>query len=523
MISWNWPLLDIYWIPEIISHIDSTNSPPWDIIGRDLILLSPNKMFSKHLLIQVKLFLTEFGLITEKSGNIFLNTLPGRNNIVNFLQNAYNNSNESWAISFRNLHEKKQLFEYRKDAACSDHYLYFLSSQSSFRQWGSFFEFINQAFLVDHNKLAPISSITLDMLKDTNFLDIIIKRRNDPRMLIEIKSTHQKGDSLLFTKGESKISITNDNNIIPRINPDIFLTIKPSDDPEFFLHTVDKAIGEYNNYVQTLYGQYITNDLGTYLYSAKLLFDYFVWGGKNILCDYVDPGTINRLKYIWENTLKIRIPLTFWNEFPKVYTATTHLCWGILYFSNYLNRPLTQMCFDEEAIKHKYINNKLFIRGKRSRVSLTKIMQTVWLIYNKSSLPEVQSKAQKIQIAINDLFAIDSNYLPQDMIDRKIILDKISEYIFISDSDKEELINKRENNPTFTQNPLLHRLGSIVNYNTIKETKYFSALLRLKERVDKYEFRLSNEVKRLNNDFDNNIHLSFTYNSSKLKEKLKFV
>jgi hypothetical protein len=361
------------------------------------------------------------------------------------------------------------------------------------------------------------------MLKDTNFLDIIIKRRNDPRMLIEIKSTHQKGDSLLFTKGESKISITNDNNIIPRINPDIFLTIKPSDDPEFFLHTVDKAIGEYNNYVQTLYGQYITNDLGTYLYSAKLLFDYFVWGGKNILCDYVDPGTINRLKYIWENTLKIRIPLTFWNEFPKVYTATTHLCWGILYFSNYLNRPLTQMCFDEEAIKHKYINNKLFIRGKRSRVSLTKIMQTVWLIYNKSSLPEVQSKAQKIQIAINDLFAIDSNYLPQDMIDRKIILDKISEYIFISDSDKEELINKRENNPTFTQNPLLHRLGSIVNYNTIKETKYFSALLRLKERVDKYEFRLSNEVKRLNNDFDNNIHLSFTYNSSKLKEKLKFV
>jgi hypothetical protein len=361
------------------------------------------------------------------------------------------------------------------------------------------------------------------MLKDTNFLDIIIKRRHDPRRLIDIKSNHQKGDSLFFTKGESKISITNDNNIRPRINPDVFLSIKPSDDPVNFLNIVDKAIGEYNNYVRTLYGQYIINDLETYLYSAKLLFDYFIWGKENILCDYVDFETINRLKHIWENGLKLRIPNTFWKEFPKVYTATTHLCWGILYFSNYLNRPLNQMCFDEDVIKHKYINDKLFIRCKRSRVSLTKIMQTVWLIYNKSSLPETQSKAQKIQFAINDLYTIESNYLPQDSIDRKIILDKISEYVFISDSDIEELVTKGEINPTFIQNPLLKRLAAIVYYNSIKETKYFSALLKLKERVDKFEFRLANEVKRLNNDFDNNIQLSFTINSAKLKEKLNIV
>jgi hypothetical protein len=150
-------------------------------------------------------------------------------------------------------------------------------------------------------------------------------------------------------------------------------------------------------------------------------------------------------------------------------------------------------------------------------------MQTVWLIYNKSSLPETQSKAQKIQFAINDLYTIESNYLPQDSIDRKIILDKISEYVFISDSDIEELVTKGEINPTFIQNPLLKRLAAIVYYNSIKETKYFSALLKLKERVDKFEFRLANEVKRLNNDFDNNIQLSFTINSAKLKEKLNIV
>jgi hypothetical protein len=284
---------------------------------------------------------------------------------------------------------------------------------------------------------------------------------------------------------------------------------------------MDKAIEEYNNYIRTLCKPYLVKDISTYIYSSKLLFDYFVWGKENLVCDYIDPDSIKRLKHIWADILKLKIPLNFWNEFPKVYTATTHIYWNIAYFSNYLNRPTNQISFNQDAISHDYINNKLSIRCRRSRISLVKIMQAVWLVYKKSSLPEIQTKVQQIKKTIENLHEMEFSYLPQDAIDRKFILDKISQYVFISNSDIDELVKGREEIPKYIHDPLLERLSSISDYHNMKESRYFSALLRLKEKVDKFEIQLKNEIKRLDGSFDHNIQFSFDNNIMKLKEILK--
>lgn len=521
MISWNWPLIEINWIPEILIYIDKVPYHSWNIIERDLSLLSPNKKFSKYLFIQVKSFLMDFNLICERNDEISLQVLADKNSIKSHLLNIYRNSDEQWAIFFKTLYENKISFEFRKDNAHLHMGSIFISSPAIFRQWALFFEFIDQAFLIDYKLLIPMSSITPKMVEDVIFLDRMVKRRGDPRLILPLKSKQQKADSLLFTKGETRVSITDDSNISPRIGPKVFCKINASENSELFLQMLDKSIAEYNKEIHTLYEGHITKDVETYIYSSKMLFDYFTYGKENLRCDYIEPDTIKRLKNIWEQSLKVKIPLTFWNEFPKIYTTITHLCWGIVYLCNYLNRPINLIDFDEEIISHAYVNTKLSIRCKRSRISLTKIMQTVSLIYKKTSLPETTTKVWQIKNAIIDLSALESYYLPADPIDRKIVLDQISEHVFLPDSDKTELIKGNEKTLSFSKSPILDTLASIIDFHNMKETKYFSALLRLKERVDKFEIQLNNEINRLENSFDKNIQLSFDNNSRKLMEILR--
>lgn len=520
MISWTWPLLDIKWIPEILRSMRKTTILSWDIIEREFTAYSPNKIFSKYIFNQLKQFLLEFNIVHETNKHLHINFIDNNVSVKEYLNSFYNNCQDQWALSFKSLYYDCITIDFNKLSDYPEIDFSFITTSSVFKQWGSFFEFLDKAFLINSNHLYPLSCISEDHLNNPDFLDSLIKRKRDPRVVVETYSKHSKADKLIYTKGESKISISSDSVISPRIDPEILINALSFKEPEKFMSILDSCIQKYINDIRELYESLIMKDIQSYIYSIKILLDHFIYGNISIDCDYIDDQRKNRLIAIWNNELKLKFPKIFWKELPSVYSSVTHLLWNDIFFSNYLNRNISHLSFNEEILSHKYVNTKLFIRCKRSKVSLLKIMQVVYILISRLNQSDTEGKIQKIQKSSLELSDLEIYYLPKEKIDRKIILDKLSNHISIPDSEKLVLLKERSDNLYLTRNELLNKLSAVYNYYVIQKDIYYSILVNLRNKVDNYEKLLNVEIVNLQSIVNEKEQIFFQNYIGLIKDKL---
>ena len=108
IIHWDWPLISIEWIPEILKSFDHLYEPSWAALFNLLTGELNNQRFGNRTFIHLKNYLLEFSLVEESGKYLILKVKPDKSSLKKYLIDFVCSSSESWHILFQSLSTQKQ-------------------------------------------------------------------------------------------------------------------------------------------------------------------------------------------------------------------------------------------------------------------------------------------------------------------------------------------------------------------------------------------------------------------------------
>ena len=92
-LTWNWPLISIEWIPEILGSFNTIIEPTWIGLQSAMTTNVPHKSFGNRIFSQLKSFLIQTGLVEDRGRYICSRVNPTCDAVRDHLFNYFK---ESW-------------------------------------------------------------------------------------------------------------------------------------------------------------------------------------------------------------------------------------------------------------------------------------------------------------------------------------------------------------------------------------------------------------------------------------------
>jgi hypothetical protein len=430
-LTWQWPLICLEWIPEVLASYDSIIEPSWAGLQRVMTAHVANQSFGIRIFSQLKCFLTDTRLVEQYGTHIRFTIDPKREYVKLHLKMIFDESHDEWADYFRDVYEHRRVITYEdiksEIPAWSD-----VTSYPVFKQWSQYFQFIDLGLLLPDNLFLPISALSNYEYRDYRFIERCLKAvSGDPRHLTGRFSFHSESDSLSWTKGESHIPLSYDSNIDPRFPYELIVTECEDDEAisSDWILRVRSAQEYWDAAITKKLNDVGITDLDELIIHWKYLLDYFLFGNFHFNGDNLDRNTLDSVKRLWQSVRSFRMVDGHWSILPNLFRDITRLYWGVSFFRNSLTRPLPIISDLNTQIFH--LDAKLLksipIKCHKSRRSLYAIQSAIMFIYK----------------ALSPLIDNDVGKSYED--GAKATYDEVMSYIINSDSlDRRELVEELE-------------------------------------------------------------------------------
>ena len=444
-LTWQWPLISIEWLPEIIGSLDRLLEPSWIGLQREMIANIANQSFGRRIFAQLQSLLLETQLIVEDKRYIQATSNSTRQSVIDHLTKLFVDSPEPWANYFRIIADQKIILSFldlkkTTPIAWDDIYKY-----PVFKQWAAFFQFIGLGFLIEKEKFIPESAITTKMLHKKSFLEKCLKTYTDPRLLTGQYSLHTEADFFAWTKGEDNLPISKDPQLNFRIPHEVITN-------RFGLPAkkINKALSSWNQQILKPIKKAITFKLDQLIITHKIFIDYFLFGNRSYDLDFLSKEEMLIIKDKWTSVANFHMNKNIWKTMPKVYNNITRLSFSILYYRNSLQKIINPWdLYNEKLLIAQPTNviKKLPIRSYRTKRHLSNFMDNIYAI-NASISKLIDAKIdKKYKKDVSYLYEESNSFLPKNMIDIETILAEASKLIAI---DSEEVSALKQNlTPSF--------------------------------------------------------------------------
>lgn len=442
-LTWQWPLISLEWLPEIISSLDSLLEPSWVGLQREMTANINNQSFGRRIFAQLQQLLIETELIQEEGRFFYAQTKPIRGDISAHLRTFFENSSEPWAIFFRKISSEKIPITFTNQNTIIAREWKDLSKYSIFKQWAEFFQFTGLGFFIEGETFIPESAFTPNMFEDKLFVEKCIRTNRDPRLLSGHYSLHTEGDFLAWTKGEDNLPISTDPYLVPRI-PHEVIAKHSNDSTEA---KISEAISYWKQQIEETAQETITSNLEQLIITHKIFIDYFLFGSRAYDLDFLSREKLLTIKSIWASVPNFYLNANTWKAIPRLYNNITRLSFSILYYRNSLQRVINPWdLYNEELLTTRVTDTikKLPIRAFRSKRHLSNFLEAIFTINTSISRLIETGTNEKYRNNVSVSYAEAVNFLPKDVIESQSTLDDAAQLIVI---EHEEISNLKHDLP----------------------------------------------------------------------------
>ncbi len=441
--SWSWPLIELEWLPEILSSFDKCIEASWNGLQRELTSRVPNKLFSNKIFKQLKILLIETNLVAEEGRLIKITVNPDKRSLQSHFNNLFHKSSETWASFFTEIHYKRDLLFYSRIKNNPDQLFPEIAYYPVFKQWSKFFQYIDLGFLIDAECFMPESYVTQIEILNSVLIEKCLKANGDPRILSGYHSLHAEADFLSWSKGGDLLPLSDDKELTPRIPHDLIKekwNESSSGTSLNFNNIIVQASESWRQMIYAKLSEHSLSDLNSIIGTCKLFMDHFLFGELDVDNDFLDKDRVNLIKNRWESVSHFKLSGHVWKSIPKLYKDLTRLYWGINFYRNSLRRKDTTGKLYDDSVFQMEIDliKKIPVRCYRSKTSLHSIIKSQISIY-KSILRLPQKVIKQYEVAVRQIVYDLDNYLPENPIERAELLDELSEFIDLREDEKEQL------------------------------------------------------------------------------------
>lgn len=456
-----------------------------------------NKLFG-----QLQTLLTETGLIEETGRHISGNVQPDYSAVRLHLTRLFEKSSDPWANLFRRIYQQKLSLYFDRLAADSVDQWPTIINYSVFKQWADFFQFIGMGFLLDYDHFIPESAITDSMCNDSKFVARCLKAIGDPRCITAQRSLHTAGDSLRWTKGEDHLPLTDDVSLHPRIPLELVLQEWRQNMNQLgaWRSALEKAHEAWRTEIFRELSQYPFSDPLSFVYTAKHVLDFFIFGRLQHDTDFLDKERLHVARNRWSSIPGFKLSRHIWQNLPSSYSDISRLYWGICYYRTSLRNPsITRSRYDEAALRISDMNHMkaLPIRCTRSKRSLFGLFKTCHSIYKALSTLVDNGTALKHRERLNDLISFLSEYLPSDSLERLELLDDLEQVLDLEQGERKNLLL----HPDLTlaqgsvDSPVINLCARHHQYLKLVENPHVVTIQTVQKRLDTIKRQLISDMR----------------------------
>jgi hypothetical protein len=508
-LSWEWSLISLEWIPDILSSIDTLIEPSWMGLHRAMTTQVANRSFANHIFSQLQTLLKETELIQEIGRHIATSVKPDSSNVKHHLFKYFNESFQPWAKFFRIVSKGKFELDFNQIVKDPPEQWPEIAKFPIFKQWAQFFQYIGLGYLVANDHFIPDSVIKDERYLNIEFVERCLKATEDPRYLTGTFSLHTEADFLAWTMGEDHLPVSDDSGLSPRIPYDQILKERETNKNKTGAwHTaLTNASDIWKQSIIALLSEYPFSNLDKLIYTCKHLIDFFLFGQSMYDTDSLDKENIYTIKKKWKSVKHFMMSEQIWKNLPNLYRDIARLYWGLSYYRNSLRKPLLAVnLYDESVFNYKdFIKIKeLPIKCFRSRRTLQSILKNFAAIYK--SLSRLIDKRVGIHYEQHTKKLFDStiNYLPSNSLDLVDLLNDLENLVELHPEEKirlkkfpsMDIIFGYPNNPTLQLCFWVHRYYDLLTIPQIKTVN------NIRKRLDTLEKRLTDEINHYQKSLD---------------------
>jgi len=436
-LTWQWPLIAYEWVPNILQCLDHLIEPTWEGLKREMRANVVNEAFSNRITEQLKVFLTQTGLVLNSGRIIKTVVKPEYNHVKAHLIPLLVPPNYGYSRLYAYISANKLKLDYENLKQTILDQWPKIADYSIFRQWNRLYQYVGYGIVHD-KQFIPSTAISRHMVNDFKFMQTSFKSIGDPRLLTGCDSLHSECDFLAWTKGEDLLPITSDKKIIPRIPREEILSEWDRQVSQLDAwHTA--LLSGRNKWTASINGLMSSKceiDLETFIFTIKNMLDVFLFNQLTPNDDYIGKDKIHSIKTRWEKTKHFVISKQFWISLPSLYKDVTRLYWGAFYYRNSLKRPI-KGTIDTTIFENTSLDlTSIHIRCFRSKRTLQNIYQIMSYLYTTLERMARIDANQLYQSKVNEIKKQLNTYLPTNAIDRHELLGLADAYCSLDDNDK---------------------------------------------------------------------------------------
>lgn len=160
----------------------------------------------------------------------------------------------------------------------------------------------------------------------------------DIRQLTGKESKHVKADFLVIYRNEYAPPISDDPNLIPRIESRLLPDLPTS--PFLFLKGIHRLRRSWQLQIRSILGGIALEDFSAFITYAKDMLDLLFWGRCVPLRSTISVEDLSRVSDRFQRyALRSKELTAVWRSLPGIYRTVSRLSWGIRYLSNNLAHP----------------------------------------------------------------------------------------------------------------------------------------------------------------------------------------
>ena len=511
-IRWDWPLISLEWIPDILKDFDYMYEPSWSGLYNLLTRELDYQIFAKRTFYQIKRFLLEFSIVEEQGKYLFPKIKSDEEALKTHLNMIVKSLSEPWHNLFESLSTTKSslCFQDIKNQPPSEWKI--ISNYAIFKQWASLYQYIDLGILVNKYQFYPITYFENDNDSRNELIENCFFYHGDPRILTYKFSTHTLADSLALHKGEVYLPFTNESKSSTKYEfISVPLNINNNSASKNIIKDIQFSISDWKrNIISELNSNNIEN-VQKLIQASKYLIDFFLFGELNISDDHIDYNCLMQVKNMWESESSHKLSDRFWETLSKYYRDITRLYWGERFYNNYLVKRVDEIEFESNLIINKNFPayKKLPIRSLKSKRTLKSIFDNNYIInkkinnlINKNLISVYKTKAQKLSYYLCD-------YLPPDAIERKYIINKLYKMNMISEMECILLSSDYEktNISEIPKNEILQQAYWLHYYNRLNKNPIIKTIETIDSRLQIRINQLYSSIEYYNNQSDDTLNL----------------